>query len=266
MSVQRLRQPEYTGKNRCTPCTIVNTAIAIFISVLASIISPVLGPTVFLASMLTIYLRGYLVPGTPKLTKRYVPDGVLRWFDKEAPNRSSDTEVRVNPEAVLLECNAVEPTEDGTDLELSSSFEQSWRSGMQSVTNPGINEIRSTISGVNNHLNFEQSGDSVIAHKNGEVVGQWDSTAAITADVAAANELVQRSPSWKKMTFAEKARILMSLRVFLEKCPACEGDIRLEDDVVESCCRSYDVIAASCTACDSQLFETEWNEELEATA
>ncbi|EMA05294.1 hypothetical protein C439_00805 [Haloferax mediterranei ATCC 33500] len=30
-----------------------------------------------------IYLRGYLVPGTPTLTKRYLPPEVLRWFGKD---------------------------------------------------------------------------------------------------------------------------------------------------------------------------------------
>ncbi|WP_258303481.1 hypothetical protein [Haloferax larsenii] len=172
----------------------------------------------------------------------------------------------MNPEAVLLECNAVKPTENGDDLVLSSSFEQSWRSGMQSITDPSIDLIINTIGGADDQVNFQQNGESAIAHKNGEVVGQWDSTVAMTADVAAANELVQRLPSWETMNFAERARILMSLRIFLEKCPICEGDIRLEEDVVESCCRSYDVIATSCASCESQLFEIEWNKKLEEAA
>jgi hypothetical protein len=34
-----------------------------------------------------IALRGYLVPYTPTLTKRYLPDSVLRRFEKHPPDR-----------------------------------------------------------------------------------------------------------------------------------------------------------------------------------
>jgi len=41
------------------------------------------GAGVFIASVILIHLRGYLVPGTPTLTKRYLPDDVLQLFGKE---------------------------------------------------------------------------------------------------------------------------------------------------------------------------------------
>jgi hypothetical protein len=78
-----LRQPEYTGENRCTPCTIVNVLIAVGLSGAVGVVFPFAGVAVFLVSLASIYFRGYLVPGTPMLTKRYFPDRVLRWFDKE---------------------------------------------------------------------------------------------------------------------------------------------------------------------------------------
>jgi|AntDeeMetagen134_2_1112570.scaffolds.fasta_scaffold00809_4 hypothetical protein len=64
--IDKLRQPEYTGENRCTPCTAVNVAIATAGGTLvAKAKSPVLGTAAFGVSLGTIYLRGYLVPGTP---------------------------------------------------------------------------------------------------------------------------------------------------------------------------------------------------------
>jgi len=49
--------------------------------------------------------------------------------------------------------------------------------------------------------------------------------------------------------------VLGALRLFVDRCPACEGSVTLEERVVESCCSSYDAIAGRCTACDARLFE-----------
>ncbi|XVH33062.1 hypothetical protein ACNS7O_15890 (plasmid) [Haloferacaceae archaeon DSL9] len=80
----RLREPEYTGKNRCEPCTISNVGIAAVLGFLAARKSKPFGMFVACASALLIYLRGYLIPGTPALTQRYLPQRVLRWFGKES--------------------------------------------------------------------------------------------------------------------------------------------------------------------------------------
>ncbi len=83
--VSQLKQDAYTGENRCEPCTIVNVTIAVGISIVLAFVSEPLSVVVFTLSLGTIYLRGFLIPGTPKLMKRYFPDRVLQWFDKEAP-------------------------------------------------------------------------------------------------------------------------------------------------------------------------------------
>ena len=60
----RLRQPEYTGRNRCVPCTIVNLLIAVIITGGVAVVSIPLGGALFVVSLGAIYFRGYLVPGT----------------------------------------------------------------------------------------------------------------------------------------------------------------------------------------------------------
>ena len=55
-------------------------------------------------------------------------------------------------------------------------------------------------------------------------------------------------------------RVLMSLRIFVETCPLCDCPAQVEQAVVGSCCRSYDVVAAACQDCDTRLFEMEWDE------
>ncbi|WP_436907274.1 hypothetical protein [Halosimplex marinum] len=94
----RLRRPEYTGENRCLPCTVLNVGIA---SVGATMLGAWLvaagyrtaagavATAVLAASLAAIWLRGYLVPGTPTLTKRYLPAPVLAAFGK-APESSPE--------------------------------------------------------------------------------------------------------------------------------------------------------------------------------
>ena len=83
--VERLEQPEYTGENRCTPCTILNLLLAAGVSALVGRRNRALGLLTFVGSVALISLRGYLVPGTPELTKRYLPQSVLAAFDKADP-------------------------------------------------------------------------------------------------------------------------------------------------------------------------------------
>lgn len=82
--VDALRQPEYTGENRCEPCTVLNLAIAMILGSAITRKSKLGGIIGFGISVGLIYLRGYLVPGTPTLTKRYLPAEVLRWFGKDS--------------------------------------------------------------------------------------------------------------------------------------------------------------------------------------
>lgn len=76
------REPEYTGENRCVPCTAINVALAVALTAASAVLGPVAALAVFAGSMASIYFRGYLVPGTPELTKRYLPDRVLALFGK----------------------------------------------------------------------------------------------------------------------------------------------------------------------------------------
>ncbi|MFC4986428.1 MULTISPECIES: hypothetical protein [Saliphagus] len=85
--IDALRRPEYVGENRCLPCTVVNVAVALAGSALVARSrnrrGRLFATGTLAGSLATIYLRGYLVPGTPELTKRYLPERVLAAFGKE---------------------------------------------------------------------------------------------------------------------------------------------------------------------------------------
>jgi hypothetical protein len=261
---KQLRQPEYTGEKRCLPCTGVNIGIAGVVSVLAVLVSPILGGSVFVLSLIIIYLRGYLVPGTPTLTKQYFPKRILRWFDKDATTPMADEPIEIDSERVLLDAGVVEPCREGTDLCLTTEFQEAWHERIHTTRarDPGEESLAGALDilSPDDDLSVDQHGDAFVAATDNAVIGQWGSQAAVVADIAAANELSKRSSEWATFAPAEISRVLMSLRIFLQQCPDCDGPVQVDQEAVESCCRSYDVLAATCQDCDARLFEIEWDD------
>jgi hypothetical protein len=125
--LDRLEQPAYTGENRCAPCTLVNLAIAVVLAILAGRRNRALGLLVFLGGAGLVYLRGYLVPGTPELTKRYLPESVLSMFGTTdrpdavpdeiatAANRRLDTSTESAESAESRESGDLDRTDSGID-------------------------------------------------------------------------------------------------------------------------------------------------------
>lgn len=257
-TIGTVRNPEYTGDNRCLPCTAVNVLIAAVASALAWVLVPVAGFVVAAVSLLSIYLRGYLVPGTPTLTKRYFPDWLLRQFDKE-PAPSSAPEGSVDIEQFLLDSGVL--VEGPVDLELDDQFETMWYREMERTENAEEDATR-----LANMLGIEESDieityhdDALVARGNGSRIGQWESRAAFVADIAAAAVLEEHSPNWTTLSMADRSELLGVLRLFLERCPECNGEVELGQEVVESCCRSIDVVATTCRECSTRLFESPYD-------
>ena len=258
--VERVRQPEYTGENRCTPCTIVNVAIAAVGSAAVSLVAtPISGIAVFGISLLAIYLRGYLVPGTPTLTKRYFPDWLLAKFDKHEVETPDVGHEERDPETVLADAGAVEPCERVDDLCLSESFRSSWREHVDAIRDGETekSDLGDVLDVDAEKLSFDEHQEALVARYDGGRLGQWESRAALVADLAAAKVLEERYDDWDELTVTNQSRVLSGLRIFLETCPECGGDVAMEQDTVESCCRTMDVVAVSCDNCGSRLLEVE---------
>ncbi|WP_435157129.1 hypothetical protein [Haladaptatus sp. DFWS20] len=261
--IDRFKQPEYIGENRCIPCTIVNVTIAIVVSTALTFAAIPLGIAFFAFSMSAIYLRGYLVPGTPTLTKTYFPDWSLRVFDKSemsTPTRTPKESDR-DPEAVLTEANVIEPCEEIDDLCLDDGFRGAWHDSMERVLEDGAekNDLSRILDADEDELEFEEHESAFLARIDGRRLGQWESHAALVADLAAARELSDRYDQWDELSVDNQSRILSGLRIFLETCPECGGTITAEQETVESCCRSMEVVAATCEGCDARILEVEQN-------
>jgi len=266
--VSRFRQPEYTGEKRCVPCTVVNSVIGVVAAAaiggvvganIGAAVGAGVGGVVLVVSAASIALRGYLVPGTPTLTKRYFPDWLLRRFDKVPQTRaevSADEDLDV--ETVLMRSEAVEPCENVDDLCLTDEFRTAWSDRLDSVRSEETSRAElAEILGVEaDTLSFEEFGEAFAAYAGETQVGQWESRGAFLADVAAATELEARLDGWQTLGLRQQSQLLYALRLFLEECPECTGTVALEEDSVESCCRSIDIVAASCQECGARIFET----------
>jgi hypothetical protein len=263
--VHRFRRPEYTGANRCLPCTAVNLLIALVVAGAVAVVSPLAAAAVLVGSVAAVYLRGYLVPGTPTLTKRYLPDGVLRLFDKhEAPPPSIADDADI--EAFLREVDAVEECRDGTDLCLTDGFRSAWYERIERLReaeneDEGITALFDGLDVESDRVRVASHGDAYEAYIDDTRVGQWESRAAYLADLAAEGELRERHRGWHRLGFDARTEVLGSLRLWLDRCPSCEGPVTLGEDTVESCCRSIDVIAATCESCSSRVFEAQFSPE-----
>ena len=263
----RFRRPEYTGDQRCMPCTIVNMALtAAFAGAVAAVAASsgadplttgVLGLAIVALGTVTIALRGYLVPGTPWLTRRYLPDRVLAWFDKA--DDAAPIPDDVDTEALLTDGGVVEECVDVDDLCLTESFERDWYAAMAERQDiDGSSDDLSSLLGVDaDRLEVEAFGGAFIARYDGRRVGQWESDGAVIADMAAASVLNDRLDRWDEFDLALRSSLLHGLRAFLEFCPVCDDRLVMDEREVSSCCRSIDVVAVTCTGCERRIFEAE---------
>jgi len=267
--VDRLRRPEYTGENRCVPCTAANVAITAVLAAAAFLLVGAAGvgavpaagvaAVVAAAGLSAIYLRGYLVPYTPQLTKRYFPEWLLAKFDKRPEDAAmAGSEADVDPEPVLLEAGAVEPCAGGEDLCPTGGFATEWRAEVERLRSDEAalaERVREAVGA--DDATVETYDRFAAVRADGRMVARWESDAALLADMAAYGPLSERVPDWAGYDRQAQGSLLNGARVFLESCPACDGGVAFEEETVESCCRSMDVVALSCESCGARLLEVE---------
>ncbi len=263
--VAELRRPEYTGENRCLPCTFLNLAlVAVAGLALVVWVAPAVGVALVVLGTALVYARGYVIPGTPTLTERYLPDRVLAYFEHGGPTNATSPPSRsdFDPERALVTTGALVPCADGDDLCLDRSFRTDWRSVMPDAADDvdGVLDYMLPTS-FDDPATVEFRGATVVARVENTSVAEWPSRAAFVADAAGAVALADADPAWDDHGFAQRTQLLAGLRLWLDRCSVCDGRVELGEETVESCCRSVPVVAASCTSCGARIFEAPLPEE-----
>ena len=256
-----VRQPEYTGENRCMPCTVTNTAITAVVSAgLWLLVTPIAAVAFAVFGLAAIALRGYLVPGTPWITKRYFPEWLLSLFGKAEDPVAADApayEGTVDPEEYLLERGIITETPDGQDLELTEGFWPEWDAEIQRAADDPASAVGDLLELEDPRIETPEQGAGCRVF-DGEVrVAQWPSRAALLADLGAVSALRKQGIDVDEMEQADAGALLAGLRVFAESCPDCGGSLELGEDTVESCCRVADVFTYDCNDCSARVLEIE---------
>ena len=290
----RLRQPEYTGENRCLPCTVLNVAVAaVGTTLLVAWLTAAgyataglaLGAVVLGVSLAAIWLRGYLVPGTPTLTKRYLPEPVLAAFGKapaESPEgieagvgetaRADETATAdegdpasLDVEALLERAEAIEPCR-GDDRCLTEEFGRAWRKEAETVRDAeDLGPWLERLGLEDGDVTTNDLGGSFAVNVDGHLVGTWESRPSFRADLAAGTLVDDRLAEWDALSARARGQVCNGLRIFLETCPGCGGPVSFGTATVESCCSSRTVAAVTCDDCGARVFESPVDEDGAAT-
>jgi len=281
-----LRNPEYTGENRCIPCTIANALIAVSVAILASFVATELAVAVLVVSALAIYFRGYLIPGTPEITERYLPEPVLRFFnphpiedrgatefvdgsdDDGTGSEESDEDAfaeeveaimqrherTVDPEEFLEDLGVVEP--DGDGHRLTDAFGEEVHERIVAYRDAEIDPATIAAMFDADPDGIEELDRAYPAYEVGIRVRKWPSRGALIADAAAHETLAAWTDRWTgEVSVEQRADIVEWLRGLYDGCPVCDGEVRFSDDVIESCCGQFRVTTVACTACGERLRE-----------
>ena len=249
--LSRFRKPAYIGDNRCTACTVLNSVIALGLVTMTAFISWWAAIAVGILSFGAIWLRGYLIPGTPTLTRRYFPPWLLSWFGKSPAEFEGEF---FDVEAFLLRADVLKPGD--SDLIIEPRFETRLAQVAAEIDDEATVERAAALFDVDPaRISFDNSGSLWTALVDEQRVKRWESRVAFLIDLAADELLANWIDGWADLSLQQQNQTFAAIRVCLESCPVCAGKIELDTGVVESCCRDYEVVTASCTGCGVRLFE-----------
>lgn len=256
--IAALRQPEYTGSNRCRPCTVLNLLIAGLLAATTGWVLAVQGAGVAAAGAATggvlavavavIYLRGYLVPGTPWLTRAYAPQWLLDAVGK--PQRSvPDQDAASAVERQLRQAGIL--TIDG---EVSTDARTEWRDRREAdETDPTAEaEFAGLLGATPDDLWMREYGGTHTVIRNGKQAGEWPAQERFVDDMAAAAMLRERVSGWETAAPRDRAMMLVHLRCAAGPCSGCGGELAV---TTGSCCGSTEIIAARCGQCEADALE-----------
>lgn len=264
-----IKQPEYTGKNRCIPCTAVNVVIAAILSVVIAIGFIEVAIVFFLLSLVIIYVRGYLIPGTPELTKRYLPDRIHRHFDqhpaedeyldpdefKTVQKVKYQRENKVDPEEYLLEAGVIQFDFELDDIRLTEYFVERLDHHTDEIDPESIGEEDVAALFDADIEDVTDAERDYPAYTVDFRVRKWPSPTAFINDLAGERVMHEFTDDWLTVPVEQRAKMRETFRYLREFCPACGGEIMLTEETVDSCCGTWEVIAIKCSVCDEHFVE-----------
>lgn len=252
-ALDSLRRPEYTGENRCWPCTAINLVVVVALAVLAGVVFSPLGPIVLLLGGGLVYLRGYVIPGTPEFAPRIVEQlpfdiGPEKHVESDSISESVDPEELL---ATLVDAGVV--VEDGEELRLTDSYREAFESRMtdlRALSDPALADRAAAVSPGDPETQVQ--GSRILLAGDRDV---WLSRAVAIAETAAAETLAEFDVPEELCAPAAEP-----IRTFVRTCPVCAGDVR--ETTLRNCCggpgtshRKPHRPVLSCADCSTVVYE-----------
>ena len=282
-----LRRPAHTGENRCWPCTTVNVAaVAVVAAAVAVVGSPAIGGAVALGGLALVWLRGYVVPGTPRFAPRHVApipgsESVFHGIDAgggaeaaDGPDVSGEAGGPPDGGTGSLRSTAVDPavlldrlvsadvlTADGDTVAPATAYDERWGAEMDRLRDrdtEALAEIAREISPATTSRVVREDREWIaLASDDATVMEEtWIDRPTAIAEIAgyrAAEPFLDDD--------SVRLAAARTNRMFLDRCPDCETE--LEQGVDMPCCGGYSgpgeepAETLVCPACEVRLYTFE---------
>lgn len=275
-ALDAIRRPESVGDRRCWPCTAVNVAlVAGACLAVAALAGPLAALPVGAVGLAAVYLRGYVVPYTPRFAPRLVAavPGAERLFEGAhgptatatadgGPDRAEPGSLaggdEVDPERLLealLAADVLASTEAG--LTPTPAFREEWEEAIADLRGrdpAGLAAAVEAVAPVREATAIEGDDRCWIAldPSDGGTIEDWLPRPVAIGSAAAARALASRVEDAPTRLAAADA-----LLAFREACPAC-GTALVESTTVACCGGNVDTRSEPddvllCPACDVPL-------------
>ncbi len=255
-----IRRSEYTGANRCWPCTSVNLGLVGLFALWLYRRDRRVGALVAAAiGVAAVAIRGYVVPYTPLFAPRLVEtlplpgDPFGNGPGRDIPENASLTGTDVDGTAVLQELAAAGAVETDSDLiRPTAGIDSDWREQMDRLAAEPLEALaRETAETVPTADGLDTYVDDT---------GEW---LVVDGGLVARPVVVTELAAYLALDgTVEDQRVRLAgaraFRMFLDSCPDCETAL-VESSAV-SCCGGYtdpqtrpeDVLV--CPSCEQRLF------------
>lgn len=181
--------------------------------------------------------------------------------EQRRQRKETPTDRQQDVAETLVEIGCLRPGNDGEELELRSSFRTDWREAIDALTETEPEARLEELLEVDGPLEITEA-ERVRVSQDGTTIGTWVSRPALLADLAALQVLETSDEAWADRSVQARSQLAAGMRLYLESCPACEGDTDFTTAASSSCCGGeYTVAKLTCASCDRLLFRTAIRDE-----
>ncbi|WP_318569288.1 hypothetical protein [Salinigranum marinum] len=246
--VGSLAHPAYTGQARDPGFVVANVLVVSLLAVAAESLVPLAGSVLIAVGFALLVGRGYAIPGTP---------WALRAVERRADALATPGPERIpRDERELLRAGVFAVR--GDEFRPTESFAAAWRTHVVTAGRRE-NDARSlaVVLGLpSDAVRVAPVGELLVAEARERRLGAWLSRAALVADTASIAELRRFCPQWDLLSPRLRGAMLATLRLYLDVCPVCDGELSLDRATSRVPGAVDTVVAVTCTGCDARLFES----------